>query len=341
MTLLIIYVLIAVGFSFLCSIAEAVILSVDAPYLAGKEQEGKKSAPILKRLKENISEPLAVILTLNTIAHTMGAAGAGAQAAHLFGNAYIGLISGVLTLIILVFSEIIPKALGAQYWRSLAPATAHALRFLIKVLYPFVWLSNHLTSWFTPKDSEGVFNREEYAALADVGEQEGELDSQEAKVLKNLFLLRDSTVHSVMTPVSVIFSMPAEATCADYLDKARANRFSRVPLIEGIDDFVGFVLRSDVLLAIANGEEDKKLKELIRDLPAILDKFSVLKALDDFAEEKHHIRLVVNEHGDGMGLLTLEDILESLIGLEIVDETDSVADMQQLARRLHRFKEAK
>lgn len=336
MTLLIVYLLIAVVFSFLCSIAEAVLLSVDSPYLAGKEQEGSRSAPVLKRLKENVSEPLAVILTLNTIAHTVGAAGVGAQAAIVFGSLYQGIIYAILTLVILVFSEIIPKAVGAQYWRQLAPATAFTLNFLVRVLYPFVVMSNLLTNWFSPKNPERVFNRGEFAALADVGEQEGELDPQEAKVLRNLFLLRENTVHSAMTPVSVIYSMPADSSCQDYVESAGENPFSRIPLTEGMTDYIGFVLKSDVLLAVANGEGDKPLRNICRELPAILDKFSLLKAFDDFVEEKHHIKLVVNEYGDGMGLLTLEDILESLIGLEIVDETDSVVDMQKLALRLYK-----
>lgn len=336
MTLLLVYIFIAVFFSFLCSIAEAALLSVDSSYLAGMERKGKAGAQALRKLKENISEPLAIILTLNTIAHTVGAAGVGAQATIIFGSAYQGFIYAVLTLIILVFSEIIPKALGATYWRRLAPVTAIILSFLIKVLYPFVVLSNMLTKWFSPNSPERVFNRNDFAALADVGEQEGELDPQEAKVLRNLFLLGETPVRSAMTPHSVMFSMPAEASCADYVAVAAEMQFSRVPLIEGLHKYVGFVLSSDVLLAYANGEGDKPLIDLSRELPSVLDKFSLLKAFEDFAKDSHHIKLVVNEYGDAVGLLTLEDVLESLIGLDIVDETDSVANMQQLAKRIYR-----
>lgn len=338
MTLLLVYVLVAVVFSFLCSVAEAVLLSVDTPYLAGLEQQGKKSAPILRRLKENINSPLAVILTLNTIAHTVGAAGAGAQAAFVFGNAYVAVISAILTLVILIFSEIIPKALGAHYWRQLAPFTAVVLNFLIKVFYPFVVMSNKLTGWFSPDEPKQGFNRNEFTALAELGEQEGGLDPQEAKVLQNLFVLRETEVRTVMTPVSVMFSMPADAICNDFVAVAEDKRFSRIPLVEGLDKYIGFVLRSDMLLEHASGDGNKPLMDLCRELPAILDKFSLLKAFDEFVSDRHHIKLVVNEYGDAMGLLTLEDILESLIGLEIVDETDRVADMQKLARRLHRQK---
>lgn len=335
MTLLVIYVFIAVVFSFLCSIAEAVLLSVDLPYLAGLEKQGRRSAAILRRLKENISSPLAVILTLNTIAHTMGAAGAGAQAAIVFGNAYLGLISAVLTLLILVFSEIIPKALGATYWRQLAPATAMILNFLIKVFYPFVWMSNRITKLFSAEGAEQQFKRNEFTALAELGEQSGELDPQEAEILQNLFLLRDTSIRSAMTPHSVMFSLPADTSCREYLKLAEEKHFSRIPLAEERDKYIGFVLRSDILLAYAKGDKDAPLRKFCRELPAMLDKFSLLKAFDDFVEQQHHIKLVVNEYGDAVGILTLEDIFESLIGLEIVDETDIVSNMQQLAYRLH------
>lgn len=341
MTLLLIYILIAVVFSFLCSVAEAVLLSVDTPYLAGLEQEGKSSAPVLRKLKENINSPLAVILTLNTIAHTLGAAGAGAQAAIVFGNAYVAVISAVLTLIILIFSEIIPKALGAQYWRQLAPATAAILNVLIKVLYPFVVLSNKLTSWFSPDEPKQSFNRNEFTAMAELGEQEGGLNPQEARVLQNLFLLQETQVRSAMTPVSVVFSMPADAPCSDFLSVAEDRGFTRIPLTEDFDKYVGFVLRSDILLACAKGNGDRPLRSFARQLPVTIDKFSLLQAFDEFVKERHHIKLVVNEYGDAMGLLSLEDILESLIGLEIVDETDSTADMQVLAKRLFRYRRRK
>lgn len=341
MTLLITFVLIAVVFSFLCSVAEAVLLSVDTPYVAGLEQEGRKSGPVLKELKDNINSPLAVILTLNTVAHTVGAAGAGAQAAAIFGSGYVAVISAVLTLIILVFSEIIPKALGANYWRQLAPATAYSLNVLVRVLYPFVVLSNKLTSWLEPKEPKQSFSRNEFTAMAELGEQEGGLDPQEAKVLQNLFALGETEVRAVMTPRSVIFSLPADAQCKDFLNSAREQRFSRIPLIEGLDKIEGFVLRSDVLLANASGDGDKALSELSRELPVILDKFSLLKAFNEFVDGRDHIKLVVNEYGDAVGLLSLEDILESLIGLEIVDETDSVADMQKLARRLYQQRHQK
>lgn len=336
MTLLIIYALIAVCFSFLCSIAEAVLLSVDTPYLAALEQDGKSSAPVLRVLKEKINEPLAVILTLNTIAHTVGAAGVGAQAAYVFGSAYEGVIYAVLTLVILVFSEIIPKAIGAQYWRQLAPATGFVLKFLVKTLYVFVFMSNRLTSWLSPDEPTKGFNRSEFTALAELGEQEGGLDPQEARVLQNLMLLGEKDIRSVMTPHSVIFSLPADALCSDFLDAERERDFTRIPLVEDLDKYIGFVLRSDVLLALANGKGDTPLRSISRELPAVLDKFSLLKAFDEYLSGRHHIKLVVNEYGDATGLLSLEDILEELIGSEIVDETDRVTDMQVLARRLFR-----
>lgn len=325
----------AVVFSFLCSVAEAVLLSVDTPYLAALEQDNHKTAPILRKLKEDVSSPLAVILTLNTIAHTGGSVGVGWQVEVVFGDSYLAISAVLLTLVVLIFSEIIPKALGAHYWRSLAPATAIGLNFLIKILYPFVILSKQLTNWFDSKEAKPGFNRNEFTALAEIGEQEGGLDPQEASVLQNLFLLSEKDVRSVMTPHSVMFSLSAEATCKEFLD-ANENRFSRIPIYEEMDEYTGFVLRADIYKAYTQNKAYEPLKSYRRELPAILDKFSLLKALNEFVSEGHHIKLVVNEYGDAVGLLSLEDILEELIGSEIVDETDRVADMQYLARRLFR-----
>ena len=187
MTLLVTFVLIAVGISFLCSIAEAVILSVPTSYIVTKEQEGSPDGERLRKLKDDINSSLAVILTLNTIAHTVGAVGAGAQASKVFGSVYVGVFSAVLTLLILIFSEIIPKALGAHYWRNLAPATAYGLNFLVKALYPFVWLSNMLTKGLSQGPTLKGFSRQEFAAMAELGEQEGQLLEQESTVLQNLF----------------------------------------------------------------------------------------------------------------------------------------------------------
>ena len=334
MLLLITFVFVAVVFSFLCSIAEAVLLSVPTSYVANAEQNGHAYAPALKQLKEDINSPLAVILTLNTIAHTIGAAGAGAQAVAVFGNVYLGIFSAILTLVILVFSEIIPKALGAHYWRKLAPVTAYSLRFLIKWMYPFVWLSNKLTQGLSAEHTLKGFSRQEFKAMAELGEQEGQLNKHESVVLKNLFRLRELQVRNAMTPRPVMFSLSEESSVTEALNQPEQKIFSRIPIYAEDEKITGFVLRDDLLMALNDGHGETLLSTFRRDLTAILDGSSVLQAFDSFVSTGSHIMLVVNEYGDTQGIISLEDILESLLGLEIVDEMDRVEDMQLLARRL-------
>ncbi len=331
---LFIYVFIAVGFSFLCSIAEAVLLSTTTSFIVNAEKNDKAYGPVLRTLKDDINSPLAVILTLNTIAHTIGAAGAGAQAAAVFGSVYLGVFSALLTLVILIFSEIIPKALGAHHWRKLAPVTAYTLRFLIRVLYPFVLLSNRLTRGLTDEPTLQGFTRQEFSAMAELGEQEGQLEEQESRVLQNLFRLRDAKVRSAMTPRPVVFSMPEDSMITELLDKKSRRKFSRIPIYTLDDVITGFVLRDDLLVAQTEGKSDTPLSDYRRDLNAIPDSLSLLQTFEELIRTSSHILLVVDEYGDTQGVITLEDILESLLGLEIVDESDTVEDMQTLARRL-------
>ena len=342
MLLLVVYVLIALGFSFLCSIAEAVILSVTAPYVTLMQQQGRRSGELLARLKADINSSLAAILTLNTIAHTVGAAGAGAQAASVFGSAYVGIASGVLTLLILVFSEIIPKTLGAHYWRQLAPATAWMLAGLVWLLYPFVKLSKVLTRGLSHGPVLTGFNREELAVMADLSEKEGQLKQQETRILKNLLRLNRTRVTDVMTPRTVIFSLSEELTVEEFFWKYGSERFSRIPVYsEDPGHLDGFVLRNDLLLAQARGNTDTRLSTYRREMSALPETTLLSHAFDEFLRQRAHIMLIVDEYGGVEGLLTLEDILETLLGLEIVDEGDSNIDMQKYARRLWRKRAGK
>lgn len=334
MLLLIVYIFIALGFSFYCSIAEAVLLSVTRPYIGLLEKENEKNGKLLKKLKDDINRPLAAILTLNTIAHTMGAAGAGAQATLVFGNAYLGVVSAVLTLLILVFSEIIPKTLGAHYWRSLAVPVAKSLKLLVGMLYPFVILSEKLTSSLT-HDETAKITRNELAAMADLGAREGQLAGHESRILKNLFLLRETPIKAIMTPRSVVFSLPAKISVENYINQYNSVRFSRIPIYdEHPDHITGFVLRNDLLLAHARGNSSTELNNYNREIKALSATTSVLQAYEHLLDARGHILLVIDEYGGMMGIVTLEDILETLLGLEIIDESDKIPDMQQLARRL-------
>lgn len=337
MLLLIIYVLIALGFSFLCSIAEAVLLSVTVGYIAVMERENKPSGVLWRNLKEDINKPLAAILTLNTIAHTVGAAGAGAQAMVVFGNASLGIVSAVLTLLILVISEIIPKTLGAHYWQSLAPVTAYCVRALVWVLYPFVKLSEYLTRSIAHGPGLRGFNRDEFAAMAELSWQDGLLARQESKILMNLLSLHKVKVEDVMTPQSVMFSIPEVMTAGEYCEQHEAERFSRIPVYaDGPENITGFVLLNDLLLAQARGETDQQVLCHKRELPAVLDTIALSKAFDQLLQQRAIILLVVDEYGGVQGLLTLEDVLETILGLEIIDEGDKSKDMQELARRFWR-----
>lgn len=334
MLLLITYIFIALGFSFYCSIAEAVLLSISRPYISLLEQEGEKAGALLREQKDDVNRPLAAILTLNTIAHTMGAAGAGAQATLIFGSAYLGIISGVLTLLILVFSEIIPKTLGAHYWRQLAVPVAYSLRFLVWILYPFVLLSERLTRGLTKEEAVKV-TRDEMAAMVELGEKEGQLAHHESRILKNLFLLRETPIKDIMTPQAVVFSLSSQLSVSEYFDQHDSVRFSRIPIYnKNIDDITGFVLRSDLLLAQARGNVDNPIHTYQRNIRVLPENTNVLTAYEDLLDSRGQIMLVLDDFGGMLGLVTLEDILETLLGLEIVDEGDQIPDMQQLARKL-------
>ncbi|WP_288129290.1 hemolysin family protein [Microbulbifer sp.] len=341
MVLLIIYVLVALGFSFLCSIAESVLLSVTKPYVSLLEKEGHKSGVLLRKLKDDINAPLAAILTLNTIAHTAGAAGAGAQAAAVFGSEFLGIASAVLTLLILVFSEIIPKTLGAVYWRQLAPATAYVLRYLVFLLKPFVWMSEWLTRGLARGPVMTGFSRQEFAVMAELGEAEGQLERHESSILHNLFFtLRDHTVREVMTPRTVVFSLSQDMTVGDAYGAVENSRFSRIPIYEqdDADYVVGFVLKQDLLLAYARGEAERQLRTLRRDLLMLPETAPIYQVFHKMLARRLQISAVVDEYGSLEGVVTLEDILETLLGEEIVDEADKTPDRQQLAKRLWRWR---
>jgi len=335
MLLLATFVLLALLVSFFCSIAEAVLLSVTTAHIAILEKEGKSSGPVLRELKANINQPLAAILTLNTIAHTVGAAGAGAQAAIVFGSAYVGVASAILTLLILIFSEIIPKTLGALHWRTLAASVGICLRVLVWLLYPFVKLTEKLTRGLKDGPTLSGFNRKEFSAMAELSAEEGQLAEQESEVLKNLLLLRETRVEDVMTPRTVVFSLPDTTSVDEFFNKHDQVRFSRVPLFsDEPDNVIGFVLRDDLLLAHAQGDSENTLKKYQRDLAVLPEMMTVSRAFNHVLRIRTHIALVVDEYGSPAGILTLEDIIETLLGMDIVDEGDQAVNMREHARLL-------
>lgn len=333
LTLLLVFAAISIGFSFLCSVAEAVLLCVTPSYIATKKEEGQRTAVVLEHMKQNIDRPLSAILSLNTIAHTVGAAGVGAQAATLWGSQAVGWASAVMTILILVLSEIIPKTIGAVYWRRLAPWIARLVQGLIWILFPLVWMSELVTRLISGGKTE-IITREEVAAMAALSSLHGELETSESLILANLFRLPSLKVQDIMTPRTVVIALPEDLTVAEAYAQRPELPVSRVPIFDGtIDKVTGFVLRHDILLAHARGDSNKKLSELRREMRGVPASASLSHLFDLLLHQREHIALVVDEYGGTDGLVTMEDLLETLLGMEIVDEADTAADMQRIARR--------
>jgi len=334
MELLIFYLTLALGVSFLCSMLEATLLSVSHSYIAVLERKGIKTGKILRYYKEDIDRPLSAILSLNTIAHTVGAAGVGAQAQIVFGDAYVAISSAVLTFLILVLSEIIPKTIGATYWRSLAPFAARALRVMMALLYPFVLMSEAITRILSEEKQGPSFSREEFGALAERGVEEGIFEEKESRIFKNLIRFSSLRVKDIMTPRTVVVGFDYDATVGEVTENIEQLHFSRLPIYgEERDEITGYVLKNDLLLMMARGEMDLPMRELQRNILIVPE----LTQLQDFFErlmkKQEHIAVVVDEYGGFAGVVTMEDLVETLLGMEIIDEVDNIEDMQQMARK--------
>lgn len=328
------YLFLALGVSFICSLLEAGILSLPISHVHVMIDRGAMGGRLLEAMKANIDRPLAAILTLNTFAHTIGAAGAGAQIFVIFGNAYVAVGSGIVTLLILVLSEIIPKSLGAAHTKRLAPFTALAIQGMIWLTLPLViplqWLSNALRG-----RAEQVVTRDEVAITAELGHQAGQIDPGESKAIANLLQLSSIPVKDIMTPRLVMFTLPESATVRQILDGDSRPRFSRIPVYRGDTDHVtGYITRHALLTAGLDGQKDTPLSELARPIIALNEDTPVDGAMQRLVNEHEHIALVLDEFEATAGLLTQEDCIETLLGVEIVDETDTVEDMRQAARDL-------
>ncbi len=333
METLILYLFIALFFSFMCSILEAVLLSVSPAYIAVKEKEAPHTGEMLTGLKENIDRPLAAILTLNTFAHTIGAAGVGAQAQNLWGNEYLSLVSALLTIAILIFSEIIPKTLGAIYWKALAPLSGRLIQWLMILLYPFVLISQYLTKLFRKPEGESVFSRRDFSAISRIGEREGVIRSDESRIIQNLMRFNRLEVKSIMTPRTVVVALEEDLTVGDYFNRMPEGRFTRIPIYRGnIDHITGFVRKDELLLEIIHGRQGRPLKEIARPIGVVYARTALLTLFDRLLAKNEHIITVLDEYGGLAGIVTIEDLIETLLGVEIVDEHDTAEDMQALAR---------
>lgn len=336
-TLLVIYLLVALVFSFLCSVFEAVLLSIRRPYIETQKENKPRNAAIWDKLSNDINRPLSAILILNTVAHTVGAAGVGAQAMKIFGDAPLttGIISGVLTVLILLLSEIIPKTLGAVYWKQLAPATGVLLTNLTRLMSPFIWITEKITSGISHGQKKGAYSRAEFIAMADIGEKEGAIEENEGRIMKNLFELRDTMVRHAATPRTVVFALPESCTIAEFMENHADKPFSRIPIYrDNLDDLDGFVLRIELLQALAQGHGEDQLSKYRRPIHAVPRTQTLSTLFNDMIAQRIHIAATLDEFGAFSGIITLEDVIETLLGTEIVDEVDHHDDMQQMAREL-------
>ena len=343
MATLIFFFVVSILLSFLCSIWEAVVLSITPAYVSLMQKERPVIGNWLSSFKEDIDRPLSAILTLNTIAHTVGAIGVGIHAGKLFGfhqlNLYFfeitveSLIAGLMTLSILVLSEIIPKTLGANYWKQLTGFTVRSLRVLLIVLAPFVWMSQWITRHIKTEKGKSVFSRADFTAMADAGLKSGAIDSEEKSIIQNLLRLEKLKVRDIMTPRSVILTVDEELTMENIYKENKPFTYSRIPVFsEQPDNITGLILKDSILENLAEDNHTKKAIEIKRDILFVEDNFTVAKLMDTLILKRQHLAMVADSFGSVVGLVTMEDLFETLLGLEIVDESDKVEDLQKLAR---------
>lgn len=337
MGLILLYFLGALSLSFLCSVLEAVLLSTPMSYISMRENQGSKTATLMKQYKNNVDRPVGAILSLNTIAHTIGSAGVGAESIKIFGEQYFGLISAILTLLILVLSEIIPKTIGASYWRSLALPSTRIIRVLILITYPLVLLSELITKVFTPRGNQASMSREEVSAMVDVGTTEGIFRESESKLIKSCIALSGVKARQIMTPSIVVESACQDLTVKDFQVK-QSWSFSRIPVYAGDKDYItGYVLKDAVLKLLSEDQFHDKLSDLKRPILTFREEESVFQIWEKMLEKREHISVIIDEYGGLRGLVTMEDIIETMTGVEIVDEDDVAVDMQALAKEKSRL----
>jgi CBS domain containing-hemolysin-like protein len=342
MITLLAYLFLALFVSFLCSIMEAVLLSTPQSFLIVKHQNGNLWAKTFIDLKNNIDKPLSAILSLNTVAHTVGAAGVGAQAVKVFGEASFGIVSAILTILILVFTEIIPKTIGARYWRNLTRITSIIIKGMIIITYPLVVISAVITKVISKNRQEETTSREEIAALASIGTDEGVFTEKEHKIIQNLLKLKNVSVTEIMTPRVVVAVASEKLLLEEFLKNKDYLKFSRIPVYsENDENITGYVFRQTVFEKLAEGHHELKLKDIKRDIVIFPNSIVLFALWEKLLEKKEHIALIVDEYGGLDGIVTMEDIIETLLGLEIIDEKDTITDMQKHARERWKERQAK
>ncbi len=354
MALLIIYGVVSIFFSFLCSILEAVLLSITPTFLNVKKKEGKGYAEKLEKLKKDVDRPLIAILTLNTIAHTVGAILVGVQAkvayAELYGSEtktifgisvtedlMVGVVSSIMTILILVASEIIPKTIGATYWKQLSNFTAKALNILIFPLKwtGILWILQLTTKLIGGKGHHGsVLSREDFTAMADIAQEEGVFKESESKVIKNLLNFKAILTKDIMTPRSVMKLASEEQNIVAFFEANKNLRFSRIPVYkDNPDNITGYVLKDEIYKDVAEDKSERTLEDLKRKILVVERNVAVPDLFEKLVEQKEHMALVVDQYGSVSGIVSMEDVIETLLGMEIMDESDTYSNMQELARK--------
>ncbi|MEN8193702.1 MAG: hemolysin family protein [Bacteroidota bacterium] len=342
MILLLFYLFLALFVSFLCSVMESVLLSTPISFLKVKEEAGHKSATTFIKFKHNIEKPLSAILSLNTVAHTIGAAGVGAQATKMFGELYFGIISAILTLLILVFSEIIPKTIGSRYWRRLALVSGIIINTMVVVTLPLVIMTGYITKLFSKNIDKLSVSREEISAIANIGTEEGIFNEKENKIIQNIIRLRTVKVSEIMTPRIVVTVADENMSLEEFLIKKEFLHYSRIPIYsKNNEDITGYVFRQNVFEKLAEKETNLKLRDISREIVVVPEFQTLLNLWEVLLEKKEHIALIIDEYGGMDGIVTMEDIIETILGLEIIDESDRVTDMQQYARERWNERKAK
>lgn len=327
-------VLALISISFLCSTLESVLLSISDPYIQTLIDRKRKVGPILARLKQRINDPISAILTLNTVANTAGAAVAGALALQIFGSRWMAAFSGILTFLILVFAEIIPKTLGASYWKALAPFSGWTLNGLVFLLRPITVPVNFLSGLISRKSPAHDVSKEEVLHAIRLGYLQGVIESSEFEIVSNLMKLKHLTVERVMTPRSVVFRLPSDATTHEAQKRSEFAQFSRIPLYNPQTDAItGIVLRRDIMMELAQDRLDTPLKDLAAEPLLVHENLSVYELLTRLITQQVHLAVVLDEYGSHTGVVTMEDAIETLLGREIIDESDKVVDMRELAKQ--------
>lgn len=332
--LLVVYVLFALVISHICSILESVLLSTPMSYVNTLEMHGEKGVALLKKIKSSQERPISAILVVNTIANTVGASLVGSEAAGLFSNSGVGIVSGLFTFCVLFFSEIIPKTIGATYWRRLAIPASRIIRFFIFLTYPLVIVIERFQRLISKGATQVSVSREDVAAMVTTGAEEGVLEKDENKMIQNLLKLDQFTAHQIMTPSSVVTMAESSQTIKEFYHSDEFGQFSRIPLYEEENDeyITGYVLKQEILEKLAEDKFDIRLKDLERPILTFTENENVSNIWERLLETKEHISVIIDEYGSMRGLVTMEDVIETMLGYEIVDEKDEVVDMQELAK---------